>query len=157
MSKNTDSKFDFSKFDADPELSDQRNISVPPPTGQVNIEQRPFGFTPMGEVETDRQAYGALAQGRARWWVIITSWFVIALPASALGGWTLYNLLQGLFSRSNDPIMTGVMLVLSGAILFMTSLPVLIVFRATRAKFRHDRQQKIRRWVTAPHHGRKSR
>ncbi|NJR50503.1 MAG: hypothetical protein HC780_13975 [Leptolyngbyaceae cyanobacterium CSU_1_3] len=80
MSKHTDSKFDFSAFDADPELIRKRHISVPPPTQSVKIEQRPFGFTPMGGVDIEGQVYRGLSRGRAPWWVILTSWVVLGVP-----------------------------------------------------------------------------
>ncbi|BAU14055.1 hypothetical protein LEP3755_45990 [Leptolyngbya sp. NIES-3755] len=148
MSKNTNSKFDFSAFDADPELSKKRHISVPPPTGQIHIEQRPNGFTPMGEIETDRQAYRALTQGRMRWWVIITSWFAIAFPPLIFAFWAIYNSIPVLASGDWGAIF--VIVVLLGATLIISSLPLLIVIRATRAKLEHDRQKKTRKWVTNP-------
>jgi len=148
MSKNTDPKFDFSAFDANPELSKKRQISVPPPTGQANIEQHPNGFTPMGEIETDRQAYGGLTQGRVRWWVIITSWFVVGLLPLTFAAWAIYNSVQDLSKRDWSTVFVTV--VLLGLTLIISSLPLLIVIRGTRAKLRYERQQKTRKWVTNP-------
>lgn len=157
MSKNTDSEFDFSAFDADPELSKERSISVPPPTEQINIERRPFGFTPMGEVETDRQAYRGLTQGRMRWWIIITSWFVVALPPLVIGGHIIFTSLWHLLTVSKEPIGICIALILMGVTLVFSSLPLLIVIRATKAKLKHEpsgkrsyRASKLRRWVTDP-------
>ncbi|MBD1843085.1 hypothetical protein H6F89_06630 [Cyanobacteria bacterium FACHB-63] len=149
MSKNidSDSEFDFSKFDADPELSDKRNISVPPPNQYFDVEQIPSGFTPMGEVGLEERVYRGMSQGRMPWRIIVMSWVAIGLPILGLCGYIVHASLQPLFTGTTSLsfqtlfstiLVLALHLMVPGVILF-------IVIKGTRAKLRHIRHQKLSR------------
>ncbi|MEP0918466.1 hypothetical protein NC981_16680 [Leptolyngbya sp. DQ-M1] len=148
MSKNTDSgsEFDFSKFDADPELSDKRNISVPPPNQYFDVEQVPSGFTPMGEVAVEGRMYRGLSHGRMPWGIIVISWVAIGLPILGLCGYIIYAslepLLTGTTPLSFQTLFSAILvlalhLLVPGVILF-------IVIKGTRAKLRYVRSRSRR-------------
>jgi hypothetical protein len=154
MSKNTGSKFDFSAFDADPSLSDRRSISIPPQTEFVRIEQRSSGLAPIGQIDLEGQAYRGLTRG-SHWWLIITGWFVLGLPALLLGGMVIHSLFHSL---ANIPaplafpgiVNAGIALILIAFSFAVSGAILIILIRGTRAKLRHDRRRQIRRWITSP-------
>ncbi len=149
MSKNTDSdsKFDFSEFDADPLISDKRSISVPPQAGYFTVEKLPSGFEPMGQIRLEGRAYRKLSQGGVPWWMIITSWVAIALPALFLSGYLIIAALQSFLTESTPLTFSKVCstLLILGLRLIGLSLMLLIIVRGTRTKLRYVRQQNLDR------------
>lgn len=144
MSKNThsDSEFDFSKFDADPELTDKRNISVPPPNQYVDVERIPSGFTPMGEVEVEGRMYRGLSQGRMPWGIIVMSWVAIGLPILVLCGYILYNSFAPFFTGATPLSFSALFsaILVSVLHLIVPGVILLIVIKGTRAKLHRVRR-----------------
>ena len=101
-------------------------VEIPAEPSSPYQERIPSGYDPMGDIALRGRAARGLAGGQSPWWVLISGWVM-------LGGSVMLILI------STD---TSVVLLLA---LIVVSIPLIILYRGTVAKFSTKKQKKKRR------------
>ncbi|HEY9826752.1 MAG TPA: hypothetical protein V6D19_15020 [Stenomitos sp.] len=108
---------------------DRYIVEVPLEARMPKPERLPSGFEPIQSIGLEGQAFRGLAGGRVPWWILITGWVIF-------GGWALFAI--GLVITSSA-FLSGLPL------LFISGVPILILWRGTAAKFKVARHRNRRR------------
>ncbi|RUT04397.1 hypothetical protein DSM106972_046250 [Dulcicalothrix desertica PCC 7102] len=103
---------------------DKLLVDIPASMGTTDVKQIHKAYDPIGEVYAQGRAMRGMSSTGISWWVLLTSWVF-------LGGLFLWLLSVAIFS---SPV------ALPG--LLIVTLPLLIVIRATFAKFSNKKRRR---------------
>jgi hypothetical protein len=112
----------FQRFLPDRE-SDKLSFDAPIDQPFVAHDRIPSANDPMGQIKLEGRAYGSLAGGRIPWWVLISGWILWGIPVLLF----IYNAIMSM-SWASIPVIV------------IASLPILILWRGTHAKFSNWRR-----------------
>jgi hypothetical protein len=122
---------EYKQFFPDDKLKLERErivVEVPADPKPPYQEKIPSGFDPMSEIYLRGRAFRGLAGGKIPWWVLISGWIMF-------GGLTLLILIPTLTSAA-----FGLLPVLA-----IASIPLVILWRGTVAKFSTEKHKNRRR------------
>jgi hypothetical protein len=107
---------------------DRLIVEIPLESKMPYPDRLPSGFDPIQSIGLEGRAFRGLAGGRIPWWILITGWIIF-------GGFALLTL--------SLAITSGILSSLP--LLFINSIPILILWRGTAAKFKVDRHKNKRK------------
>ena len=107
---------------------DRYIIEIPLESKMPKPDRLPSGFDPIQSIGLEGRAFRGLAGGRIPWWVLITGWIIF-------GGFALLTLSLSITSGFLS----------SFSLLLINSIPILILWRGTAAKFTVNRYKKKRK------------
>ena len=97
--------------------SEKFSYDAPIKQQPVEIERIPSANDPMGQIQLEGRAYRSLGGGSIPWWVLISGWIFLGLPASMMIYLTATSL-----SWASIPFLA------------IASIPLLILWKGTKAK-----------------------
>lgn len=123
-----------SNDDNDPYLPSRKSekdryiIEIPLESKMPKPDRLPSGFDPIQSIGLEGRAFRGVAGGRIPWWVLITGWIIF-------GGFGLLTLSLAITSGFLSSL----------PFLLINSIPIVILWRGTAAKFTVDRYKKKRK------------
>ena len=107
---------------------DRLIVEIPLESKMPYPDRLPSGFDPIQSIGLEGRAFRGVAGGRIPWWILITGWIIF-------GGFALLTL--------SLAIPSGVLSSLP--LLFINSIPIVILWRGTAAKFKVNRYKNKRK------------
>jgi hypothetical protein len=104
--------------------SEKLSYDAPVKQQPVEIERIPSANDPMGQIQLEGRAYSSLGGGKMPWWVIISGWIFMGLPALMMIYLTATS-----FSWGSIPLLA------------IVSVPLLILWKGTKNKLSKARRR----------------
>jgi hypothetical protein len=107
---------------------DRLIVEIPLESKMPYPDRLPSGFDPIQSIGLEGRAFRGLAGGRIPWWILITGWIIF-------GGCALLTLSLVITSGFLSSL----------PLLVINSIPIVILWRGTAAKFTVDRHKNKRK------------